>query len=507
MTSSVSSINNPFTRPTFWGREKELDIIASRLLGDPPQSIVIIGEPYIGKTGLVRRLMQLSLIDNAGAQHSFTFVYLDCALYLHLIEDQSAEESSGRDMGNFAAARFWWDLFHALPDSLRANETFPEPKRHQADTELIDAAYEIKSWIEECVRAQHQPIIFIFDNFEGLARLPLRNSQWLRAMAVQTENCAYVATSRYILYLLYSYHPQSWQDPSPLWNIFSDPIYLGLLTVNEVETYLAWVATFVESSNHHWCEQDTAFIREMAGRHPELLRMACARLLEYHLSSQSSSGLTADERDYTFLRLRLAQDAAPLCNQLWHGLTNPELYNLPGSPGSAKKEKTAHLSPYQRTLIEIAHQFTAQDKDQKVLFELEQRGLIERIKGEWHVVSGVMREFVLSQEQIVDRTSAGATAAPDEQEQASASTFAEKEDDKPLTYKEGKVYEYLKARLGEVCDRTEIMQAVWGDDNLPSSSALQKIIERIRDKIEDDPDSPYKLIAVRGRGYMLRKAL
>jgi DNA-binding response OmpR family regulator len=42
---------------------------------------------------------------------------------------------------------------------------------------------------------------------------------------------------------------------------------------------------------------------------------------------------------------------------------------------------------------------------------------------------------------------------------------------------------------------------------MPSQSALQKIIERIREKIEDDPDSPYKLIAVRGRGYMLRKML
>ncbi|MFL5657868.1 MAG: helix-turn-helix domain-containing protein, partial [Ktedonobacteraceae bacterium] len=86
-------------------------------------------------------------------------------------------------------------------------------------------------------------------------------------------------------------------------------------------------------------------------------------------------------------------------------------------------------------------------------------------------------------------------------------TPTERDDEHSLTYREGKVYDYLKAHLGEVCDKTEIMQAVWGEDNMPSHSALQKIIERIREKIEDDPDSPYKLIAVRGRGYMLRKAL
>jgi DNA-binding response OmpR family regulator len=50
------------------------------------------------------------------------------------------------------------------------------------------------------------------------------------------------------------------------------------------------------------------------------------------------------------------------------------------------------------------------------------------------------------------------------------------------------------------------MQTVWREDNMPSNSALQKIIERIREKIEDEPDNPFRLIAVRGRGYMLRRA-
>ena len=86
-------------------------------------------------------------------------------------------------------------------------------------------------------------------------------------------------------------------------------------------------------------------------------------------------------------------------------------------------------------------------------------------------------------------------------------TPTERDDEHSLTYREGKVYNYLKAHLGEVCDKTEIMQAVWAEDSMPSNSALQKIIERIREKIEDDPDRPYKLIAVRGRGYMLRRAL
>jgi DNA-binding response OmpR family regulator len=141
--------------------------------------------------------------------------------------------------------------------------------------------------------------------------------------------------------------------------------------------------------------------------------------------------------------------------------------------------------------------------DTKILFELELRGLIERANERWCIFSEVLRQFVLMQEEVIGQANTGATAAIT----SLSDTPTERDDEHSLTYREGKVYDYLKFHLGEVCDKTEIMQAVWGEDNMPSHSALQKIIERIREKIEDDPESPYKLIAVRGRGYMLRRAL
>ena len=141
--------------------------------------------------------------------------------------------------------------------------------------------------------------------------------------------------------------------------------------------------------------------------------------------------------------------------------------------------------------------------DTKILFELEQRGLIERANEMWCIFSEVLRQFVLMQEEAIEQAKTGVPTAIT----SLPGTPTERDDEHSLTYREGKVYDYLKAHLGEVCDKTEIMQAVWAEDSMPSNSALQKIIERIREKIEDDPDSPYKLIAVRGRGYMLRRAL
>jgi hypothetical protein len=508
MISSFSPFTNPFTRSAFWGRKKELSIIWGRLLSNPPQSVVVIGEPYMGKTRLVKRLMESPPVDEKGEEHHFTFVYLDCKRYIELVEDwspktqadkeQSVEQKREGEMDNFAAARFWWDLYNTLSGSSQEDEPFSEPKRNEDDDSLLDATYDISFALEKWVRSHSKSVIFILDNFEGVARLPLRNSDRLRSMG---DNCAFILTSRYALYVLYNYHPASWAQPSPFYNIFSDTIYLGLLPEQEVSSHLLWAAQEAEKSGSHWHAPDTAFIRRVAGRHPELLRIACARMFEERLSSQPSSETKAEEEDYKFLTLRLVQDGSLICRRLWEGLANPELYGLVVSPRATKKEDSPILSPYQSTLLDIAHERIASDT--KILFELEQRGLIERANEMWCIFSEVLRQFVLMQEEAIEQAKTGMPTAIT----SLSGTPTERDDEHSLTYREGKVYNYLKAHLGEVCDKTEIMQAVWAEDSMPSNSALQKIIERIREKIEDDPDSPYKLIAVRGRGYMLRKAL
>ncbi|MFL5654279.1 MAG: hypothetical protein ACJ8CB_08885, partial [Ktedonobacteraceae bacterium] len=436
MISSFSPFTNPFTRSSFWGREKELSNIWSRLLSKSPQSVVVIGEPLIGKTWLVKHLMESPLIDEEGREYHFTFIYLDCKRYIELVEDwypktqadkeQSIEQKRERDMGNFAAARFWWDLYNTLPRSSQGDEPFPEPRRNEDDTSLLDATYDISFAIEKWLQSHSQPVIFIFDNFEGVARLPLRNSDRLRSMA---NNCAFILTSRYTLYILYiSYHPASWAQSSPFYNIFSDTIYLGLLPEQEVSRYLVRAAQEAEKSGSHWHAQDTAFIRRVAGRHPELLRLACARMFEERLLFQPSLETRADVEDYKFLTLRLVQDGRPLCKQLWEGLANPKLYGLVGSPRATKKEDSPILSPYQSTLIDIAHGRITSGT--KILFELEQRGLIERANEMWCIFSEVLRQFVLMQEEAMDQANAGRPVAATT---SLSGTSTERDDERSLT--------------------------------------------------------------------------
>jgi len=510
-----SQPSNPFTRSAFWGRQNELQTIYKRLLTELPQCCAIIGETSIGKTTLMRYLsnpQNAFIIDNMDKEHGFTFVYLDCDLYLDLA------------IGDQASVQFWSDLYREALARLQPNQppTLLEPTV-SSNQHLIDTAFEIKSELEQLIRGHQDPVIFLLDNFEGIARLPLRDSEWLRSLA--QHHCAYIVSSRHLLYLLYQYHPGSWATPSPLWNLFSDPIYLGLMREYAVQDFLSEASKQAKELGSFWRQRDIDFIRKVAGRHAELIRIACSHLFEKRLQSLESE---KNEFEDEFLELSIAKDASAICNQLWHGLADSELSGEPRIPGYSKERGTRTLSPYQQGLIDVAKGYTTPENE--MLFVLEQRGLIERVNGKWCVFAEVMRQFVLKQEQVhtlakltaekqvaatedADGTEAIATrkmTEPTREHQpAQASTqtdfHIEQREVPVFSYLEGKVYEYLKSHGGEVCDREEIKWAVWGEKNEPSNSALQKIIERIREKIEPDPENPRYLIAVRGQGYMLRE--
>jgi hypothetical protein len=481
-----SLLPNPFTRPTFWGRKHELSVIYHHLSSEQPQCCALIGESTFGKTSLLRHLADPQVAARVDEQHieqRFTFVYLDCISYMH---------SAGLKDSDSASARFWWDLYSALLTKLQGTRT-PSLSGPWAESDLppLERAYELKSSLEDLIREQtERPVIFLLDNFEGIARLPLRDSEWLRSLAQYP--CAYVVTSRHLLYLLY--HKGSWESPSPLWNLFQDPLYLGLLDEDEVEQFLNQAMQQAKDANSQWEATDSKLVRAIAGRHPALLRLTCARLFQQRL--QSNHVLRMNEKE--FLELGVYQDTYPICRLLWQGLVDPELWESPGNADRPQQERAA-LSPYQKALIALAHE--QEVTDTKLLFVLEQRGLIERTQGKWHVFADAMRHFVLEQESKVPahehpRTS---TTLPNE-------LALVRSELPPFTHLEDKVYAYLKAHIGQVCGRDELKQAVWErGENLPGNSALQKIIERIREKIEPDPDNPHYLIAVRGRGYLLRE--
>ena len=491
--------HNPFSETKFWGRHKELVTISRYLLSEAPRCCAIIGEDTFGKTTLLQYLSNTQ--EMLVAEHpeldsllmqlkkKFVFVYLKCAGYGDEIAD---------DMKDLASARFWWDLYYAAWEKLQGGDSprLTKPKVH-ADQEYIDTALEIRWELEDLVQNHSCKVAFVLDDFEGVARLPLRDSEWLRSMA---RVCTYVVASRDLLYLYY--HPSNWSTPSPLWNLFGDPIYLNLPPIEEVERFLDKASDRARSENSVWKLSDIEYIRKMSGRHPALLRIACASMFECRLREGRMLAGKQSLGDESYLNYSIDNSAGPICMQLWKGLARPELRSEPRDTDK-HQEAAPSLSPHQQALLDIAEGSTGTkealilpalnaNEKQKVLFDLEQRDLIE-YKDVWHVFSEAMQRFVLKQEP------------------ASASTTVLSQDlagwqkEMPgLTHQEKKVYDCLKAHRGELCPREDIKRAVW-QSNEPTNSALQKIIERIREKIELDPDNPRYLIAVRGKGYILRE--
>jgi two-component system response regulator RegX3 len=60
-------------------------------------------------------------------------------------------------------------------------------------------------------------------------------------------------------------------------------------------------------------------------------------------------------------------------------------------------------------------------------------------------------------------------------------------------------------RIGKICDKYQIVEAVWGQDYIDEvdDARIEKLISRLRAKIERDPANPHYLLTVRGRGYKL----
>jgi hypothetical protein len=74
-----------------------------------------------------------------------------------------------------------------------------------------------------------------------------------------------------------------------------------------------------------------------------------------------------------------------------------------------------------------------------------------------------------------------------------------------LTAKEALLLKYLQAHPNLVCEKDELMRAVWPevkvyDEGLQDDS-LAQLVRRLRRKIEPDPSNPVHIFNVTGRGY------
>ncbi len=70
-----------------------------------------------------------------------------------------------------------------------------------------------------------------------------------------------------------------------------------------------------------------------------------------------------------------------------------------------------------------------------------------------------------------------------------------------LTPMEFELLYCLISHAGQAVNRASLFREVWGYDSMEEASLVEVGIRRLREKIEEDPSSPRRILTVRGVGY------
>ena len=78
-------------------------------------------------------------------------------------------------------------------------------------------------------------------------------------------------------------------------------------------------------------------------------------------------------------------------------------------------------------------------------------------------------------------------------------SLEEKEID--LSAREFQLLRYFVEHRGELLSRDELLNEVWGYESVPTTRTVDVHVAWLRQKLEDDPRHPRRIITVHGRGY------
>ena len=74
-----------------------------------------------------------------------------------------------------------------------------------------------------------------------------------------------------------------------------------------------------------------------------------------------------------------------------------------------------------------------------------------------------------------------------------------------LTALEYRLVNLLYENRDRIVGKYDIVEGVWGDEGLleVDDARIEKLVSRLRQKVEPDPANPVYIVTVRGRGYRL----
>jgi hypothetical protein len=246
---------------------------------------------------------------------------------------------------------------------------------------------------------------------------------------------------------------------------------LGPLVESDVDRVIAWVAG---QEGYTFGEQDSTFHHYHADGHLGLLMSVCRALGE--VTGEPVRDASQDWLIHRQVREQLDRDlnVQGECRKLWDDLTEAQQDALMAVLGAEE------------------------DLDERTLESLRNKGLIRA--GEDMLFSPVFEAFVRRQRLTHRRRDEGVRVDVE-----SGTVWVDGRQAPTLTDLEYQLLLLLYGRLNKICDKYQIVEAVWGEEYIDQvdDARIDKLLSRLRSKIEADPRNPRYLVTVRGRGYKL----
>lgn len=85
----------------------------------------------------------------------------------------------------------------------------------------------------------------------------------------------------------------------------------------------------------------------------------------------------------------------------------------------------------------------------------------------------------------------------------SAFTASDEHGEVKMSHKEFEILKYLLQRKNEIISRHDLLQHVWGYDEMPTTRTVDNFIVKLRHKVETDVNNPRIILTVHGTGYKL----
>lgn len=440
-------------------REDALYVLQRVMDGD---CSAVVGVSNTGKSYLLRILAQQAVrqrVLGERANHDI-FVYMDFNLMLEATEQGFCEL-----------------ILRCLMEELTRQDPSAEflERLQRAYQTLVapPSAFQISLSFSEgltsvCEGASNN-LVLLFDEFdEPFEQIDGRAFLNLRALKDKyRERLSYVtATNRRLSSI------RRGRDVDEFVELF-EPFtrFLGPLPATDVDQIITWVAG---QEGYTFDDEDRAFLGHHADGHLGLL-LAVSRALG-EVTGEPVRDASQDWLIHRQVREQLDRDlnVQGECRKLWDDVTEGQQDALMAVVGGEE------------------------DVDGHALDSLRNKGLIRPT--ETLLFSPVFEAFVRRQRLTRRRRHEGVRVDVE-----SGSVWVDGRQTPTLTELEYRLLLLLYGRLNKICDKYQIVEAVWGEDYIDQvdDARIDKLLSRLRAKVEPDPRNPRYIITVRGRGYKL----